>query len=218
VPRSLDESQRAKIAKLSAYFDWLVFASPNAVDFFFSEYFKINSDLRDLGPVKFAAVGPATAHKLCELHLKVDLQPEVYTTEKLADAFATMNIRSSRFCLAHGNLAEPFLADHLRRSGAAMLEEWTIYETVPETDDATGARARYLREGAHWITFTSASTVENWHALQLQPAGGSPEPKAVSIGPVTTAKLRSLDYQVLAEAPVATLDSLVETICGLAID
>ena len=40
---------------------------------------------------------------------------------------------------------------------------------VGPAPDVTGARARYLREGAHWITFTSASTAENWYALQLQP-------------------------------------------------
>ena len=173
VPRPLDDSQRAKIANLSAHFDWLIFASPNAVELFFSEFFNIKADLRDLGPIKFASVGPATAQKLRELHLQVDLQPEVYTSENLANAFAQIDVRASRFCLPHGDLAAPFLADNLRKSGAT-LEEWIIYETVPETGDVTGARARYLREGAHWITFTSASTVENWHALQLQPDGGTP--------------------------------------------
>jgi uroporphyrinogen III methyltransferase/synthase len=217
VPRSLDESQRAKLKKLSAHFDWLIFASPNAVDCFFSEYFRINSDIRDLGPVKIAAIGPATAHKLRHLHLQIDLQPEVYTADKLAEAFISMDIRSLRFCLPHGNLAGPLLADHLRNS-RAMLEQWLIYDTVPETDDVTGARARYLREGAHWITFTSASTVENWNALQLQPVAGVPRPQEASIGPVTSAELRRLGYQVAAEAPVATLDSLVETICRLAVN
>ena len=84
--------------------------------------------------------------------------------------------------------------------------------------DPTGARARYLREGAHWITFTSASTVANWRALQLQPAEALPSPKPVSIGPVTTAELERLNYQGVTEAPAATIDSLIETICRLAIE
>jgi uroporphyrinogen III methyltransferase/synthase len=217
VPRPLDDSQRGKLGRLSDHFDWIVFTSPNAVDLFFSQYLQINNDLRDLGPVKFAAVGPATAHKLRELHLQVDLQPEIYTAEKLTEAFTKIELVSSRFCLPHGNLAEPLLADYLRSAGSSV-DEWTIYETVPETEDKTGARGRYLREGAHWITFTSASTVENWHALQLQPADDVPLPQAVSIGPVTTAELRRLNYQVAGEAPIATLDSLVETICRLTIE
>jgi uroporphyrinogen III methyltransferase/synthase len=216
-PRPLGEVERGKLAKLSRHFDWVVFASPNAVEFFFNEYFKIKSDLRDLGSVKFAAVGPATAGKLRELHLQVDLQPEIYTAEKLAEAFIKMDVQSVRFCLPHGDLAEPHLADHLRKSGGAV-EDWIIYQTVPETEDVTGARARYLREGAHWITFTSASTVVNWHALNLQAEEGAPRPKAVSIGPMTSSELRRLGYQGYSEAPGATLDSLVETICRLAID
>lgn len=217
VPKTLNEAQRIKLSGLSRHFDWLIFASPNAVELFFAACFEVRPDLRDLGPVKFAAVGPATAAKLRALHLQVDLQPEIYTTEKLAEAFEKMDMKSARVCLPHGNLSEPFLADHLRRSGASV-EEWTLYETQPETEDRTGARARYLREGAHWITFTSASTVENWDALKLQPGEGAPRPRPVSIGPVTTAELRGLHYQDSVEAPAATLDSLIETICRLAIE
>jgi uroporphyrinogen III methyltransferase/synthase len=214
VPKPLPESARMKLGKLSAWFDWLVFASPNAVELFFAEYFQAKTDLRELGPLKIAAVGPATAHKLRDLHLDVDLQPEIYTTEKLAEVFSILDIQSLRFCLPHGNLADPGLAEHLRKKGATV-EEWALYETIPEGEDKTGARGRYLREGAHWITFTSASTVENWHALGLQPESGKPQPKAVSMGPVTSAELRRLNYQVAAEASVSTLDSLVETICNL---
>jgi len=216
-PKPVGEAERGKLVELARHFDWVVFASPNAVDSFFAEYFKVKSDLRGLGPVKFAAVGPATARKLRELHLQVDLQPEVYTTEKLGEAFNQVDIRSSRFCLPHGNLAESLLADHLRQSGGTV-EEWIVYQTEPETEDATGARARFLREGAHWITFTSASTVANWHALKLQPAEGLPQPKAISIGPMTSAELRRVGQAGFVEAPAATLDSLVETICGLAIE
>ena len=122
-----------------------------------------------------------------------------------------------RFCLPHGRLADPLLANHLREQGATV-EEWTIYDTEPEQEDSTGARARYLREGAHWITFTSSSTAENWHALKLQPASGAPQPKAVSMGPVTSATLRKLGYEIAAESPASTLDALIATISSLSIE
>jgi uroporphyrinogen III methyltransferase/synthase len=126
-------------------------------------------------------------------------------------------VASKRFCLPHGRLADPLLANHLRGLGG-LVEEWPLYDTQPEQEDPTGARVRYLREGAHWITFTSSSTAENWHALQLQPASGAARPKAVSMGPVTSATLRNLDYEIAAEAPFSTLDSLVATICKLSIE
>jgi uroporphyrinogen III methyltransferase / synthase len=209
---SLGETERKKLVNFSGHFDWVVFTSPNGVDLFFAEYFKHRSDLRGLGPVRIAAVGPATAQKLNDLHLGIDLQPEIYTTEKLAECFTLKDAASMRFCLPHGNLADPGLAGHLREQGG-IVEEWRLYDTEPEQEDLTGARARYLREGAHWITFTSSSTAENWHALQLQPAPGQPQPKALSLGPITSTTLRKLGYEIAAEAPVSTIDSLVETIC-----
>jgi uroporphyrinogen III methyltransferase / synthase len=217
VPVALGETERSKLANLSAHFDWVVFTSPNAVELFFADYFKQRSDLRDLGPVKMAAVGPATAKKLQDLHLRVDLQPEIYTSEKLAECFSGKVVTSARFCLPHGQLADPLLADHLHEWGGSV-EEWLLYDTELEQEDLTGARARYLREGAHWITFTSSSTVENWHALQLQPASGAPQPKVVSMGPVTSTTLHKLGYEIAAEAPASTLDALIATICRLSIE
>ncbi len=216
-PVPLDEAKRQELAVLSQQIDWLVFTSPNAVDFFFAELFALEIDIRELKDIKIAAVGPATARKMKDFHLRVDLQPEVYTTEKLTACFTQEMVSGVRFLLPHGNLADPFLANHLREMGG-VVGEWTLYKTEPETEDITGARARFLREGAHWITFTSASTVENWKALHLQPATGAPVPKIVSMGPVTSAELQKLGYSIAAEAKESTLDALVATISTLTIE
>jgi uroporphyrinogen III methyltransferase/synthase len=210
VPVSLPPAESAKLADFSSHFDWLVFTSPNTVDHFFAEFFKVSADLRSLGGVKIAALGPATAKKITDLHFKIDLQPEIFTVEKLAAAFPRGTVRSARFCLPRGRLADPLLAELLREK-EGLVEEWILYDTQPETEDLTGARARYLREGAHWITFTSSSTVENWHALQLEPEVGAPRPRAISMGPVTSDTLRKLDYTIAGEAD-STLDSLIEVL------
>jgi uroporphyrinogen III methyltransferase/synthase len=217
VPVALSGGQRDKLAAFSKHFDWVIFTSPNAVDLFFAEFFQQCGDVRELGGVRIATVGPATAKKLGDLHLRVDLQPEIYTAEKLAESFPDKVVRSARFCLPHGRLADPLLADHLRER-AGVVEEWTLYDTQPEEEDPTGARARYLREGAHWITFTSSSTAENWHALRLAPAPGAPLPKAVSMGPVTSATLDKLGYEIAAQSAASTLDSLVETLVEITVD
>ncbi len=216
-PVSLHEAQRVTLADFSKHFDWLLFTSPNAVDYFFSEYFKIIPDLRQLGMVKIAAVGPATANRLAQLHLPIDLQPEIYTARNLAETLVSRQLAVARFCIPQGQRADGLLARQLREQGGTV-DEWIVYDTQPEKEDLTGARARYLREGAHWIVFTSSSTAENWDVLQLQPASGKPHPRAVSMGPVTTETLQRLGYQLAAEAPAATMDSLVETICKLTIE
>jgi len=63
------------LLELNAY-DWLVFTSPNGVAAFFELFFKAFDDLRDIGGVRIAAVGPATADKLRGLHLRVDATPK----------------------------------------------------------------------------------------------------------------------------------------------
>jgi uroporphyrinogen III methyltransferase/synthase len=123
-------------------------------------------------------------------------------------------MKGRRVCLPQGSLADPALGRELTARGAAV-EPWVLYDTIPETDDLTGARERFLREGAHGITFTSASTVENWHRLGLRPASGTPVPRAVSMGPVTSATLEKLGYEIAAQSETATLDSLVNTIIDL---
>ena len=44
--------------------------------------------MRDLGGARIAAVGPATANKLKELHLQVDLMPDEALASEIAKAFA----------------------------------------------------------------------------------------------------------------------------------
>ena len=69
------------LLELNSY-DWLVFTSANGVTAFFDLFFKRFQDLRDIGGARIAAVGPATAAKLRELHLQVDLMPEEATRRK----------------------------------------------------------------------------------------------------------------------------------------
>lgn len=210
VPR-FPEEQRSRLAEFGKHFDWLVFTSPNGVDQFFAAMEAGHLDIRVLGAAKIAALGPATARRIQEHRLHVDLQPGTFTSEALLLAFAKLEVKGLRFCLPQGSLADPALARDLN-AREASVEPWVVYDTQPETDDVTGARDRFLREGAHWILFTSASTVENWHRLGLKPAPDAPVPRAVSMGPATSAALRHFNYEIALESKEATLDSLIKTI------
>jgi uroporphyrinogen III methyltransferase/synthase len=213
----LDAAQEARLGRASELYDWIVFTSPNAVEYFLGQFFRLHRDVRELGTIRLAALGPATAALLTSLHLSVDVQPKTYTAEKLAEAFPGEILAGKRVLVPHGWLADPTLVATLQAAGA-QVDEWIVYDTRPETADPAGARARYEKEGAHFIAFTSASTVENWHALALQPAPGAPRPGNISMGPVPSEALRRLGCGIAAEAPEATLDSLVETIRKLSIE
>jgi uroporphyrinogen III methyltransferase/synthase len=200
-----------KLRSFPGRFEWLVFTSPNAVEHFFEPFLHLQGDLRRLGSVQIAAVGPATSKKLSEYRLQASKQPEVYTAAALAAAFSPDEIAGKRFCLPRGNLAEPLLPDWLKQNGGTV-EEWTVYETVPETADPGGHCARFQESGADWITFTSASTVNNWHALGLKSAPNAPVPRHASIGPVTSEALRALHLPVDLEASPHTVSGLVSTL------
>src|SRR5438034_818927 len=56
-------------------FNWVIFASANAVDAFLERLLAGPQDLRALKGVKLCGVGPATAERLARHGLKVDLTP-----------------------------------------------------------------------------------------------------------------------------------------------
>ena len=201
------------MVELNAY-DWLVFTSPNGVTAFFDSFFKAFDDLRDIGGVRIAAVGPATAARLKELHLKVDLMPEEYVAVKIAGAFAKYeSIDNLKILLLRAQVANPELPQALEALGA-IVDDVPCYKTVPETEDLNGASARLTEEGANWITFTSSSTVENFHARFDLPKllAKYPRTKLASIGPETTKALAALDLKPAIEAKPHTIDGLVRAL------
>jgi uroporphyrinogen III methyltransferase / synthase len=201
------------LLELNAY-DWLVFTSPNGVDAFFELFFKAFEDLRDIGGVRIAAVGPATAAKLRQLHLKVDAMPDEFAAAKVAAAMAALgSLENLRVLLLRAEVANPDLPKQLEEMGA-IVDDIACYKTVPETEDRNGAAARLLETGADWITFTSSSTVENFHARfdLRQLLTRYPEIKLASIGPETSKAIISLGLQLTIEAKEHTTDGLVKAL------
>ena len=195
-------------------YDWVIFTSPNGVAQFFDYFFKSFDDVRALGALRFAAVGPATAAKLKEFHLKVDLMPQQYLSEEIAGAFkAFQDIENVRLLLLRAQVASAELVRALEEQGA-IVDDVSVYKTVPETEDATGTAARLLEEGADWITFTSASTVQNFHARFPLPAllKKFSQLRTASIGPETSKALRALGLEPAIEAKVHNIEGLVKVL------
>jgi len=195
-------------------YDWVVFTSPNGVTAFFEYFFKAFDDIRVVGRLRFAAVGPATAAKLKELHLAVDAMPEEYIASKVAAAIAKVDdVENLRILCLRAEVAGPDLVAKLEELGA-IVDDVACYRTVPETDDITGAAAKLVEEGADWVTFTSASTVENFHARFDLPAllKRFPSLKTLSIGPETSKALAALGLEPTAEAKPHNLDGMVKAL------
>jgi uroporphyrinogen III methyltransferase/synthase len=192
-------------------YDWIVFTSPNGVTAFFQYFLKGFDDIRALGNVRFAAVGPATAAKLKELHLRVDAMPEDYLAAKIAEAISKFeSIENVRILLMRAEVANPELPGALEELGA-IVDDVACYRTVAEEADPTGAAARFKEKGADWLTFTSSSTVENFHKRFDLPKAKSqfPNLKIASIGPETSKTLRRLGIEPTVEARDHTLPGLI---------
>lgn len=197
------------IAGIGEY-DWLVFTSPNGVTCFFDYFFKAFSDVRDLGHVRIAAVGPATAARVAELHLKVDVMPETYLARSVADAIrAYESVENLRLLLVRAEMANPDLPRRLEELGG-IVDDIACYRTVPEPEDRHEAAARLQAAGADWITFTSASTVENFHARFDLPGlkRRFPSLRFASIGPETTKALEALSLKPEVQAKPHTVEAL----------
>ena len=204
------------LLELNSY-DWLVFTSANGVTAFFDLFFKRFQDLRDLGGARIAAVGPATAAKLRELHLQVDLTPAAATAQKLAEAFEKhQSVENVKMCLLRAEVANRELPEALEELGA-IVDDIAVYKTVAETEDRAGVGERLLESGADWITFTSSSTVEHFHArfdlpkLLMQ----FPQMKLASIGPETSKAIRALKLEPALEAKEHTTDGLLADLLKL---
>jgi uroporphyrinogen III methyltransferase / synthase len=213
VPPENKEELKDALLGLHEY-DWVIFTSPNGVSIFFDYFFKAFDDVRDVGGVHFSAVGPGTAAKLQELHLKVDLMPEEATASKIAAAFeAYQSIENLRILLMRAEVANPELPAALEKLGA-IVDDVACYRTVAETEDITGSAARLLESGAEWVIFTSGSTAEHFHARFQIPELRKKFPaiRVASIGPETTKVLAKLGVTPSVEANPHSIDGLVQAI------
>src|SRR5438445_1284115 len=204
-----DFRELAELVQGAHSYDWIVLTSPNGVEAFFEIFFKLYDDAREIGGVKIAAIGPATAQRLRDFHLHVDMQPEEFVAEAILREFEKLGgIENLKVLIARAERARDLLPKGLAGMGA-IVDEAFAYRTVPETSDVTGARRRFVEEGADLITFTSSSTVENFLDLKLPwPAGM----KVASIGPVTSATARERGLNVDAEAKQHDIPGLVSAI------
>jgi uroporphyrinogen III methyltransferase / synthase len=208
----LDEA----IAHASTY-DWLIFTSVNAVDFFMRRLHQGPGDIRDLKGVKLCAVGPATAERLARFGVRADLQPVEYRSEAIVPALAESGkLAGQRFLLPKADIAREVIADELRKAGADVTEV-TAYRTVLAEIEREGDPDIYrmLLDGRiDVVTFTSASTVRNFVKVfgADQAADLLGRTTVASIGPVTAETAEQYGIATSIMPKEYTIPSLVDAI------
>ncbi len=192
-------------------FDWLVFTSGNGVRHFFARVEALGKDVRVLGGVKLAAIGPATARILSEFHLRADLVPESYRSEALADALKP-HVVGRRVLLARADRGRPILKEELER--IAHVEQVAVYRNTDAEALPPAIVERLSRGEVDWITLTSPAIANRLFAL-LPEAARERIGRAIrlaSISPVTTRAATALGWAVAAEAKEYTWEGVVRSL------
>ena len=162
----LDDYERLDEAIGHLYgYDWLILTSVNAASYFFKRLTKRGLDASSLDELKVCAIGEATAERLGELHVHVDLIPNEFKAEGVfaalerfiggAEAFKGLNI-----LLPRASVARDFLPKTLAAAGA-RIDVVPVYRTALPQNLDRGRVAALLSGSADCIAFTSSSTVRN---------------------------------------------------------
>ncbi len=192
-------------------FDWLVFTSSNGVRAFLDRLDVRGHDLRAIGHLKLAVIGPTTAEALAFYRLKADLVPEAYRSEALAEAL-TERARGQRLLLARADRGRAILKEALEE--VAEVEQVAVYSNRDATMIAPEIVARMIDGTVDWITLTSPAITERLHALMPKSARQlvGTTMNLVSLSPVTTAAAEKVGWKVTLEAHEATWQGLVHAL------
>ena len=191
------EMVQAVIRDLPAL-DWLLLSSQQAVTALFLALDEAGLDVRALGKVKLAAVGPSTARSLWEHGLRADFVPETPGARHLgAELPATASERLLHFT---SQVAEAELQEALERRGLGY-ERAEGYRTVPAEPELNELERL---KAADVVTLASGSAARHLAAL-----AGTDFTVAV-MGPQTEAAARELGFRQVVVAETPSLDALVQ--------
>ena len=204
-PVSNEGSLASAVSELDQ-FDWIVFSSVNGVEYFFRQVMS-TADIRLLGNVKFAVIGPATAGRLADFHLRADWMPERYDADALANELLPM-VESKRVLLVRASRGREVLFETLR-SVASRVEQVVCYESH-DVSEADPEISRRLESGEiDYVTVTSSAIANSLFRLfgnQLRKTA------LASISPITTSAVNGCDLEIACEAAEATMEGVVEAI------
>ena len=194
-----------------AEFDWLVFTSGNGVRHLLDRLEALGRDLRALGHLKLAAIGPATADALARSRLKADLVPDSYRSEALAQALVD-RAAGRRILLARADRGRTILKDELDR--VARVEQVAVYRNADAPSIPLEVVDRIASGSVDWITLTSSAIAERFHALLPEAVRREVGRSArlASLSPVTSATIEHLGWPVAVEARTYDWSGLVGAI------
>jgi len=191
-------------------YDWILFASANAVLSTIKRLQQLGGDVRWLKGPKIGAIGPKTSEALETLGIKVDFTPTVFMAETMIQEFPE-NLSGKKILLPRAKEGREIIIEKITEKGA-IIDVVTAYQTQIEDSDATSIQGLLRDKEIDIITFTSSSTVRNFVQLignyKQEPDG----PKIACIGPITAQT--ATEYGMIPDIIAAenTIESLASVI------
>ncbi len=185
---------------------WLAFTSANGVAAFLGRLRATGRDLRALGGVRLAVIGPATADALRAYHLEPDVVPPVYSSEALVEALRE-RVRGQRVLLARADRGLDLLRDEL--GAVAEVEQVAVYRQV----DLVAGDPELERGEIDFVALTS-SNIALGFARSLGAEGRrhvlEGRTRLVAISPRTAAAAREAGLPAAGVAEVYTGAGVIE--------
>jgi uroporphyrinogen III methyltransferase/synthase len=211
---TLRPPQRAAHGSPPAPYSWHVFTSVNGVDGLLSRLWERGLDGRALAGSRLAAIGPATAERLAQWHLKADLIPTEYRAEALAAALQP-HVVGEKVLWVKASRGRDVLPQQLRTAGA-LLDELPVYQNVDVTELTPQVTELLKTEQIDWIGLSSPSGARSLASLlpaEVRPHLGH-SIRLAAISPVTAEAAVGAGLPVSAVATEFTWDGLLDAIAA----
>jgi uroporphyrinogen III methyltransferase/synthase len=198
-------------------FDWIVFASGNAVDAFMSALLDGTRDVRSLKGPHICSVGSGTAERLARYGIKADLIPAEFRGDSLVFALAeTGSLDGCRVLVPRADIGRDVIVEGLREAGA-LVTDVVAYRTVLEEaqqDNGPDVYRMLLDDEIDVVTFTSPSAVRNFASIygKEQTIDLLSRTVVAAIGPVTSDAATQLGLTVTIQPAISTIAALVDAI------
>lgn len=146
-------------------YDWLIFTSANAIDFFLRRLNTRGVKVEELDELKVCAIGQGSADKLRDAHVHVDVIPSHAKAEGVFAALSEFvggseQLHGLNILLPRAAVGRDYLPKALEDAGA-RVDVVTAYRTVVPENLDHGRLSAMLAGSADCIAFTSSSTVKN---------------------------------------------------------
>ncbi|MDB3887373.1 uroporphyrinogen-III synthase [bacterium] len=186
-------------------FDWIIFTSKIAVQFFF----KIINPTKV--KCKIACVGTSTQKAIEDLGLKVNFVPSAATAKKLVKEIP-LN-KGEKVFIPRSKIAGTMVKDTLEKRGI-LITELSTYSNS-EIEYSKEDVENIFKENINVISFTSASTVNNFASLLRKHKIKLTSQHLVSIGPSTTAAAKKMYLEITKTAETHNIEGTITAIESL---